>query len=528
MWAALALAARRLAALDAPRAPRVGEIDLRPVRAAFAGAPDDVTAARILRVVDDLTTGIHHGVAAALPAHLQYVRIAGSNISPLCLPPGELAYDGPRFHSAELTAEHGTVPAGQKLAGASLGNFSAFISERWRANDWMWGRLDAAKSIVDVTTTKGRLASHHAEVLDHIERIVTRPFALGDGAPPGWSAELDAAAAGLWRRHRDAVADELRDERDRSEAERLCTTKRLLVLRRQWEVLAEELPGVLAASLRPQRAAGARRADAPASTMDATLAAYESSPRSFGDVWGMRWSTALGIRAAYATWSATRPRARLWRWLRTPLKPMPISLLGTVLARNRGLFALALAFNAVLLPRLRGLVAWLVLAIGAGVAVLMLRVYRRRPRWRPERFDRLYVGGTIVTFAAGVAFAQSPRLHNRVFGLPVDAALTHFDRHLLNPYTWLATGAALVASWLLLCWARLAWRAAIAVVCAGIMAFWAMFSRMKPAPDAGKWLRLGFAFRPILWALVVAVVMTTSLAHLAFRRGWRIAEYSKD
>src|SRR6185312_4527409 len=153
MWAALALAARRLAALDAPRAPRVGEIDLRPVRAAVAGAPDDVAAARILQVVDDLTTGIHHGVAAALPAHLQYVRIAGSNISPLCLPPSELAYDGPRFHTAELTAEHGTVPAGQKLAGASLGNFSAFISERWRANDWMWGRLDAAKSIVDVTTT---------------------------------------------------------------------------------------------------------------------------------------------------------------------------------------------------------------------------------------------------------------------------------------------------------------------------------------------------------------------------------------
>ena len=60
------------------------------------------------------------------------------------------------------------------------------------------------------------------------------------------------------------------------------------------------------------------------------------------------------------------------------------------------------------------------------------------------------------------------------------------------------------------------------------MMFWAMFSRMRPAQDAGKWVRLAFAFRPILWATVVAVVLTTSIAHLAFRRRWPIAEYRKD
>ena len=229
------------------------------------------------------------------------------------------------------------------------------------------------------------------------------------------------------------------------------------MLRRQWEILAEELPGVLDASLRPDPTPAA--APTPSPSLAATIADYETSPRSFGDVWGMRWSTALGIRAAYALWSATRPRRRLLRWLRTPLKPLPMSSLGITLARHRALLGLALAFNAVLMPRLRGLLAWLILLIAAGVAVLMWRVFRRRPKWRAQPHDRWYVAGAAACFAAGIAFAALPRLHNRVFNLPADAALTHFDRHLLNLYTWIASAAALVAAWLILCWARAIWRA---------------------------------------------------------------------
>jgi hypothetical protein len=39
-----------------------------------------------------------------------------------------------------------------KLAGNQLSNFGAFLSSRWRLNDWIWGRLDAAGSLVDVVT----------------------------------------------------------------------------------------------------------------------------------------------------------------------------------------------------------------------------------------------------------------------------------------------------------------------------------------------------------------------------------------
>ncbi|MCB1257633.1 MAG: patatin-like protein [Microthrixaceae bacterium] len=35
-----------------------------------------------------------------------------------------------------------------KLAGNELANFSAFLDARWRNNDWMWGRLDAASDLV--------------------------------------------------------------------------------------------------------------------------------------------------------------------------------------------------------------------------------------------------------------------------------------------------------------------------------------------------------------------------------------------
>lgn len=35
-----------------------------------------------------------------------------------------------------------------KLAGNELANFAAFLDARWRNNDWMWGRLDAASDLV--------------------------------------------------------------------------------------------------------------------------------------------------------------------------------------------------------------------------------------------------------------------------------------------------------------------------------------------------------------------------------------------
>lgn len=45
----------------------------------------------------------------------------------------------------------------QKLTGLQLGNFGAFAKASWRANDWMWGRLDGAGWLVRVLLDPRRL-----------------------------------------------------------------------------------------------------------------------------------------------------------------------------------------------------------------------------------------------------------------------------------------------------------------------------------------------------------------------------------
>jgi hypothetical protein len=116
------------------------------------------------------------------------------------------------------------LPVGDKLAGNQLKNFGAFLSARWRLNDWTWGRLDAARSLVDVATEPRagtdpadevpRLLAalqrafdlHECDTLDEVRDAVVRRLhdgilrhelpvldLLGDGPPSG---ELDPAALG--------------------------------------------------------------------------------------------------------------------------------------------------------------------------------------------------------------------------------------------------------------------------------------------------------------------------------------------
>ncbi|MEX5301480.1 DUF3376 domain-containing protein [Kocuria sabuli] len=58
------------------------------------------------------------------------------------------ATEAPRVTDARLreilAPDTGRLPAQDKLAGAGLLNFRGFLAAEWRANDWWWGRLDAA------------------------------------------------------------------------------------------------------------------------------------------------------------------------------------------------------------------------------------------------------------------------------------------------------------------------------------------------------------------------------------------------
>lgn len=57
-----------------------------------------------------------------------------------------------------VTAFGGPAKASQKLAGAQLANFAGFYRKAWRANDWMFGRLDGAERLLRILFNPMRLA----------------------------------------------------------------------------------------------------------------------------------------------------------------------------------------------------------------------------------------------------------------------------------------------------------------------------------------------------------------------------------
>jgi patatin-related protein len=58
-----------------------------------------------------------------------------------------------------------TPSTNRKLAGNQLNNFGAFLSARWRQNDWTWGRLDTATSLVRLLTRPERISKESLQAL---------------------------------------------------------------------------------------------------------------------------------------------------------------------------------------------------------------------------------------------------------------------------------------------------------------------------------------------------------------------------
>ncbi|SES75332.1 patatin-like protein [Geodermatophilus poikilotrophus] len=114
----------------------------RPVRAflgclvgAAAGCEGSDEATAAVLAATELLTGPLRPDPLAETAPVRFHMLSAQNQSPLVSDP-----DGKPFS------------VGDKLAGNQLRNFAAFLSARWRLNDWTWGRLDAACSLVDIVT----------------------------------------------------------------------------------------------------------------------------------------------------------------------------------------------------------------------------------------------------------------------------------------------------------------------------------------------------------------------------------------
>jgi patatin-related protein len=122
-----------------------------------------------------------------------------------------------------------------KLAGNELGNFAAFLLPEWRANDWLWGRLDAVPTLVDLLVTPATLRAHHISGENALERLraLATPSAAGDATEcmaAFFDERLDAVTAELSRLAASEDADvDISNIRD------------VLVACRQWEILDDEL-----------------------------------------------------------------------------------------------------------------------------------------------------------------------------------------------------------------------------------------------------------------------------------------------
>jgi patatin-related protein len=99
----------------------------------------------------------------------------------------------------------GGIPLDRKLAGNQLANFSGFLRPEYRANDWMWGRMDAAHTLVGVVADPARLAVRVLDASPEAVLAELREAVLSPAADPIDGQALDD----LWRRHEPAVRAEL-------------------------------------------------------------------------------------------------------------------------------------------------------------------------------------------------------------------------------------------------------------------------------------------------------------------------------
>lgn len=121
-----------------------------------------------------------------------------------------------------------------KLAGVELANFSAFLREEWRANDWMWGRMDAVPTLVELTVTADSLRT----IPDEKRLATIEALVVSDASP-----QVAPLCEQLWKAYQPAVNFELvaLAEAPPGEPVDLRNLREALVARRQWEILEHEL-----------------------------------------------------------------------------------------------------------------------------------------------------------------------------------------------------------------------------------------------------------------------------------------------
>ena len=281
---------------------------------ALASAP----AGSVGEVLDAIVVLTAPLAAAALQgdAAIRFFRIAGTNATPLDEQLG------------------GHIGVNEKLCGNQLANFSAFFSARWRANDWMWGRLDAAATLVNLLVDSRRLARFNA---GHPLMVAEAVAAIADGS----GVAMSAASRHLIEA--ELVAAFSDDEVPRP----LNETKRVLVEALQRRIFGQLVDTVTQLGDRPQpfkATPPVPPADQLGDVLDRRLATYRVGREGFGDLNPTR-RTQIGMRLAMVAAKAFQPEGSTprARWVRATMRVVkPLWLFGafTALLLRRGLFLL--------------------------------------------------------------------------------------------------------------------------------------------------------------------------------------------
>jgi hypothetical protein len=198
LWSRLVEQARALA--------RVAEgMDERAFLGCLVGAAEDEEnperATEAVLAAVELLTGPLRSDPLAETTPVRFHMISARNQSRRVL---ELRPTPSLVRPEQPDPEDDPLPVGDKLAGNQIKNFGAFLSARWRLNDWTWGRLDAARSLVDVATAP-RAGTDPAEEEAQLLATLKRVFELSDDLE-----HLDQVRdAIVWRLHDRILREEL-------------------------------------------------------------------------------------------------------------------------------------------------------------------------------------------------------------------------------------------------------------------------------------------------------------------------------
>jgi predicted acylesterase/phospholipase RssA len=439
---------------------------------------------RLLLLADIASAGFHRGHAVGFPVRLEYARISGAAGSPLATDDDDLD-PVPKFERIRM--KDGGIDPDMKLAGNQIASFSAFISPRFRANDWMWGRMDAAAGLVDVILRPEYLGVvEDQEQIDSLKTLIIGFFGAEQALPGTIARAAEDVCAELWVKHEPAVRSELCEARHSRNPDSLQLTRTLVATRWQLEILANELPGVLEKPIEPGGTWTARSnwdngegaSEEPKAQLKRLMAAYEEPPRSVGDLWGRRKTSALGVRVARETAHALVPERGFWATLKRTAVSVPLLVtVAAVLTRGAFLVAFNALVGIVLFPRLSFVTA----RIGIGVAALAVSAVFWNKFVRRRDGRRTWRGWVAALIAAGFLAAG-------VLGSFLGWDLLRAPSAYTSAWPWTATpsyvfGPATVV----------AVGSGIAVICLWIWAkrFWIVLAAVGVGLLLGAWVVLG-------------------------------------